>query len=184
MNTLKKIANGIDATNDWLGRTLAWLVLGMVLVEFAVVLMRYVFGMGSTIAQESIIYMHAIVFMACAGYALAHNGHVRCDIFYASATPRAKAIVDIIGTVLFLLPMCGVIFWTGWPYAMASWAVFEGSQEGAMGIPLVYLLKSLVVFFAVVLLAQGFALVLQSALFLAGATDSRGTVDGEPGSPV
>lgn len=185
MNSLKRIANGIDAANDWIGRTLAWLVLAMVLVEFAVVLMRYVFGLGSTIAQESIIYMHAIVFMGCAGYALAHNGHVRCDIFYATASPRAKAIIDIIGTVFFLLPMCGVIFWVGWPYAEASWAVLEGSPEGRMGIPAVFLLKSLVVVFAALLTVQAVSLLLQSVLFLAGVTPTRGSVDGgEEGAPV
>ena len=156
----------------------------MVLVQFAVVLMRYVFGVGSTIAQESIVYMHATVFMAGAGYALVHNGHVRCDVFYAVASPRAKAIIDIIGTLVFLLPMCTLIAWVGWPYARASWAVLEGSQEGRMGIPAVFLLKSLVVVFAALLAVQAVSLLLQSALFLAGATDSRGRVDGKGGTPV
>lgn len=181
MNTLKRIANAIDAASDWTGRCLAWLVLAMVLLEFVVVMLRYVFGVGSTIAQEAIIYMHATVFMACAGYALAQNGHVRCDIFYASASRRARAIIDIIGTFVFLLPMCVLVAWVGWPYASASWAVLEGSPEGRMGIPAVFLLKSLVVVFGAVLAIQAVSLVLQSALFLAGASDSRGSVDGEGG---
>jgi len=183
MNALKRIANGIDAVNDWVGRSLSWLALGMVLVTFAVVVMRYVFGLGSTIAQESIVYMHATVFMACAGYALVHNGHVRCDIFYSGASPRAKALIDIIGTFVFLLPACVLMAWVGWPYIKASWAVLEGSPEGAMGIPAVFLLKSLVVVFAGLLALQAVSLVLQSALFLVGASDSRGAVDGE-GGPV
>lgn len=177
-NALKRVADAIDATNDWIGRSIAWLTLGMVLVGFIVVLMRYVFGLGSTIMQESIVYMHATVFMVCAGYALAHNGHVRCDIFYAAATPRTKAVVDIVGTVLFLLPMCILVFWMAWPYVRASWAVLEVSQEGRLGIPAVFLLKSLILVFPVLLAAQALSLVLQSALFLAGATPSRGSVDG------
>jgi len=178
MIALKRIADAIDTLNDRIGRGIAWLTLGMVLVGFAVVLMRYVFGLGSTIIQESIIYMHAIVFMGCAGYALAHNGHVRCDIFYAAATPRSKAIIDIIGTVFFLLPMCVLIVWTAWPYVRASWAVLETSQEGRLGIPAVFLLKSLILVFPALLGLQAVSLLLQSALFLAGRTGSRGSVDG------
>jgi TRAP-type mannitol/chloroaromatic compound transport system permease small subunit len=179
MSRFKRIANAIDAMNDWIGRSLCWLTLGMVLVTFAVVLMRYIFGLGWTVLQESIVYMHAIVFMACAGYALVHNGHVRCDIFYGAASPRAKAIIDIIGTFLFLLPMCVLIGWVAWPYAAAAWAVLEGSPEGRMGIPAVFLLKTLVLVFAGLLALQAVSLVLQSALFLAGATNSRGAVDGD-----
>ena len=178
MYVLKWIANAIDVVNDWIGRSLAWLTLGMVLVTFAVVLMRYVFGLGSTLMQESIVYMHAIVFMACAGFALVHNGHVRCDIFYGAASPRAKAIVDVIGTFIFLIPTCVLILWVTWPYAAASWAVLEGSPEGRMGIPAVFLLKTLILVFAGLLALQSVSLFLQSALFLAGATPSRGRLDG------
>ncbi len=178
MNRLKSIANAIDATNDWIGRSLSWLTLGMVLVTFAVALMRYIFGLGSTIMQESIVYMHATVFMACAGYTLVHNGHVRCDIIYGTTSPRTKAIIDIVGTIVFLIPMCVLIGWVAWPYAAASWAVLEGSPEGRMGIPAVFLLKTLVLVFAGLLALQAVSLILQSALFLAGATSSRGWVDG------
>jgi TRAP-type mannitol/chloroaromatic compound transport system permease small subunit len=184
MTRLKRLANAIDAANDWLGRTIAWLTLGMVLTEFTVVLSRYVFGLGSTLMQESIVYMHATVFLACAGYALVHNGHVRCDIFYAAATPRNKAVIDIIGTFLFLLPMCILIWWMAWPYVRASWAVMEVSQEGRLGIPAVFLLKTLLLVFAGLLAVQAMSLILQSALLLAGASPSRGRVDGdlEPGA--
>jgi len=179
MSGLHRIARAIDFTNEWIGRSLAWLTLGMVLVTFVVVLLRYVFGLGWTVLQESIVYMHALVFMGCAGFALVHNGHVRCDIFYGAASARAKAVIDIIGTFLFLIPMCVLIFWVTWPYAAASWAVLEGSPEGRMGIPAVFLLKTLIVVFAGLLAVQAVALVLHSALFLAGVVPSRGTFDGE-----
>lgn len=179
MNGLKRIATAIDVINDGIGRGLAWLTLGMVLVTFAVVLARYVFGLGSTLMQESVVYMHAIVFMGCAGFALVHNGHVRCDIFYGPAAPRTKALIDIVGTFLFLIPTCILVFWVTWPYAAASWAVLEGSPEGRMGIPAVFLLKTLILVFAGLLALQSVSLLLQSALFLAGVTPSRGRFDGE-----
>ena len=179
MTSLKRLASGIDALNDWIGRAVAWLTLGMVLVEFIVVLSRYVFGLGSTLMQESIVYMHATVFLVCAGYALAHNGHVRCDIFYAVMKPRTKAIVDILGTLFFLLPMCVLIWWMSWPYVKASWAVMEISQEGRLGIPAVYLLKTLILAFGGLLAVQAVSLTLQSGLLLAGVIPSRGLVDGD-----
>ena len=179
MNDLKRIATAIDLMNDWIGRVLAWLTLGMVLVTFGVVLMRYVFGLGSTLLQESVVYMHAFVFMGCAGFALVHNGHVRCDIFYSTASARGRAVIDIIGTFVFLIPVCILIFWVSWPYAMASWAVLEGSPEGRMGIPAVFVLKTLIVVFAGLLALQSVSLLLQSTLFLARATPSRGKFDGE-----
>jgi len=180
MSSLKRLAEGIDATNDWIGRATAWLTLGMVMVQFVVVLARYVFGLGSTIIQETIVYMHATVFLVCAGYALVHNGHVRCDIFYSVMSPRAKAKVDVIGTLVFLLPMCVLIWWTAWPYVSASWAVLEVSREGRLGIPFVYLLKTLILAFALLLGVQAISLLLQSMLLLAGVTSTRGRVDGEP----
>jgi len=181
MNALLRIAHAVDAINDWIGRTLSWLTLGMVLVTFVVVLMRYVFGLGSTILQESVVYMHAIVFMACAGYALVYNAHVRCDIYYGAASLRAKAIIDLIGTFIFLIPTCILIFWVTWPYAVASWAVLEGSPEGRMGIPAVFLLKSLILVFAALLALQSISLVLQSVLLLARAISARGKFDGDEG---
>jgi TRAP-type mannitol/chloroaromatic compound transport system permease small subunit len=181
MPPLLRIALAVDAINDWIGRTLSWLTLGMVLVTFVVVLMRYVFGLGSTIMQESVVYMHAIVFMVCAGYALVYNAHVRCDIFYGAASLRARAIIDLIGTFIFLIPTCVLIFWVAWPYAAASWAVLEGSPEGRMGIPAVFVLKSLIVVFAGLLALQSISLILQSALLLARVISARGKFDGEEG---
>lgn len=179
MHALKRLADAIDAANDWIGRAFAWLTLAMVLTEFVIVLSRYVFGLGSTIMQESVVYMHATVFLVCGGYALVHNGHVRCDIFYAAMAPRTRAVVDVACTLLFLMPMCALIWWMAWPYVGASWEVMEISQEGRLGIPAVYLLKTLILVFAALLGVQAVSLTLQSALLLAGVTSSRGRVDGE-----
>jgi TRAP-type mannitol/chloroaromatic compound transport system permease small subunit len=174
LSFLSLIARVTDAVNERIGVTVAWLALLTVLVEFTVVLMRYVFGVGSVKMQESIVYMHATMFMVAAGYTLLHNGHVRCDIFYAAAPPRRKALVDLIGVFIFLLPMCALIAWAAWPYIAAAWAVREGSQEGSLGIPGVYLLKTVILVFAGLLALQGVALAIHSALCLAGTESAQG----------
>ena len=176
MRFLLLIARATDAANERIGVSIAWLALALVLVAFTVVLMRYVFGVGSVKMQESIVYMHAIVFMVAAGYTLLHNGHVRCDIFYAAASPRRRALIDLIGVVIFLLPTCALIAWAAWPYVAQAWAVREGSQEGSLGIPGVFLLKSIILVFAAVVALQGIALAIRSALHLAGAEPAPAAV--------
>lgn len=168
MSPLRRFARAIDRGNETLGRTIAWLALFLVLLQFVVVVMRYVFGLGSVKLQESIVYMHATIFMVAAGYTLLHNGHVRCDIFYSGASPRAKAAIDLFGVLVFLFPMCALITWVAWPYVAASWAVREGSPEGSLGLPAVFLLKSVILVFAGLLSLQGLSLALHSALLLAG----------------
>ncbi len=158
----------VDTINETMGRAVSWLVLFMVLVQFAVVVARYVFGIGFIWLQESIIYMHAFVFLAAAGYTLLHNGHVRVDIFYGSMNERGKAIVDLIGGLVFLLPMCAAIFWVSVGYVARSWAVLEGSPEGDSGIPAVFLLKAMILVFCIVVALQGVALMARSVLTLIG----------------
>jgi TRAP-type mannitol/chloroaromatic compound transport system permease small subunit len=183
VRSLQIFARVIDRLNETVGVTVAWLALLMVLLEFAVVMMRYVFGLGSVKMQESIVYMHAIVFMVGAGYTLLHNGHVRCDIFYAAASPRRQALVDLFGVFVFLLPTCALIGWVAWPYVAAAWAVREGSPEGSLGIPGVYLLKSVVLVFAGLVALQGLARAARAALRLAGidATAAAADHEGAPG---
>jgi TRAP-type mannitol/chloroaromatic compound transport system permease small subunit len=168
VKSIQGLARAIDRLNEAIGVHVAWLTLVLVLVEFTVVLMRYVFGIGSVKMQESIVYMHATVFMVAAGYTLLHNGHVRCDIFYAAATPRRQALIDLIGVAIFLLPTCALIGWMAWPYVAQAWSVLEGSQEGSLGIPGVFLLKSVILVFAGLVALQGIALALHSLLRLVG----------------
>ena len=110
---LARITAGIDALNDRVGRGVAWLALAMVLVQFIVVLLRYVFGVGSIYLQELIVYMHGTMFMVGAGYTLLYNEHVRVDVFYREASARFQALVDLAGCVLFLLPVCALIYIQG-----------------------------------------------------------------------
>ena len=137
----------------------------MVLVTFLVVVMRYVFDAGFIWLQESVVWMHAAVFMLGAAYTLKHQGHVRVDIFYQKMGPRSRAWVDLLGTLLLLFPVCGFIFWVGWEYVLNSWDVLEGSRE-AGGLPGVFLLKSLILLLPLTLGLQGIATMLRSILLL------------------
>lgn len=158
----------IDELNERVGRWVSWLTLVMVLLQFAIVLFRYVFGVGWIAAQEAIVYMHAAVFLGVAGYTLRHDGHVRVDIFYGSAGPRARARTDLFGSLILLIPMSVGIFVLALPYVSASWAVLEGSPEGQNGIPAVFLLKTFILVFAALVFLQGVALTLRSLAVLRG----------------
>ncbi|HKJ76050.1 MAG TPA: TRAP transporter small permease subunit, partial [Gammaproteobacteria bacterium] len=133
----------------------------------AVVVLRYLFDTGWIALQESITYLHALVFMVGAAYTLKHDGHVRVDILYRRFGPRGQAAVDLAGTLLLLLPVCGFILVASWDYVAESWALREGSRE-AGGLPGVFLLKTVIPVMAVLLALQGLSLALRSALILAG----------------
>lgn len=157
----------IDELNDRLGRTVAWFVLGMVIVQFGLVISRYVFSVSSLYLQEAIIYMHGFVIMLGAAYTFLHNGHVRVDIFYRPMSDRAKDWTDLLGSIFFLLPICYAIWWSAWPDVSLAWKTGEGSTESS-GIPLKYLLKASVLALAVLLALQGISTIIKCALRLRG----------------
>ena len=167
LSALAALTRVIDAANEHIGRVASWLALLMVLLQFVVVVMRYIFGVGFIFMQEGVIYLHATLFMVGAGYTLLHGGHVRVDIFYRDARPRRRALVDLLGVILFLLPVCVIIGWSSWPYLEQSWSVFEGSKETS-GIHAVYALKTMIMVFVVLVALQGLSLALRAVLTLAG----------------
>jgi TRAP-type mannitol/chloroaromatic compound transport system permease small subunit len=136
-----------------------------VLLGFAVVLLRYVLGLGSIWLQESILYAHAALFLLAAAWTLKEGGHVRVDVFYAGASPRARAWIDLIGALLLLAPFCIAVMWFSWPYVMRSWAIFERSRETS-GLPLVFVLKTLIPLFALTLALQGLSQAIKSIAVL------------------
>jgi TRAP-type mannitol/chloroaromatic compound transport system permease small subunit len=167
MPSLLRLANRLDLVNHWIGRSLAWVALAMVLVTFLVVVLRYVFDYGSIAMQESVTYMHALLFMLAAAYTLQQDSQVRVDIFYQRFSPRGRAWVDLLGTLVLLLPVCVFIFASSWGYVTESWSIEEASRE-AGGIPYVYLLKTLMVIMPSLMLLQGLVWVLRNGLFLMG----------------
>jgi TRAP-type mannitol/chloroaromatic compound transport system permease small subunit len=164
---LNTFADLIDSVNTAIGRAVAWLVLAVVLLQFALVVARYWFGLGSIWLTEAVIYGHAMVLMLAAAWTLRVGGHVRVDIFYADASPRAQAKVDLFGALLLLLPFALTLLWLAMPYVARSWAVLERSQE-ASGLPLVYALKTLIPAFAVLMALQGAAQAIRALRTLAG----------------
>ncbi|MAN61653.1 MAG: C4-dicarboxylate ABC transporter permease [Parvibaculum sp.] len=172
LTTLTKVADWIDAFSDRTGRIIAWAALLMVLIQFAVVMMRYVFGLSSVWMQESIFYLHGILFMLAAGYTLYCDGHVRVDIFYREASPRYKATIDLIGTILFLWPVGILVIYVSWPYVASSWRVLEGSRETS-GIPAVFLLKTIIPVFAAFIILQGLSMAIRSILTLSGQAPTK-----------
>ncbi len=107
--------------------------------------------------------MHSMIFLGVSAYTLRHNGHVRVDVFYSLFPERAKAWINLIGALIFLFPMTGLIGWMAWPYVASSWEILEGSIESS-GIQAVYILKSMILFFAVTMFLQGISLFLHSLL--------------------
>lgn len=151
---LTRLADGIDRLTSAIGRTAAWLALAVVLLQFVLVVARYVFAVGSIWLSETVIYLHALLFMLAAAWTLQTGGHVRVDIFYAHASARTRAWVDVFGALLLLLPFMLMLLWLSVPYAARSWAILERSQESS-GLPVVYLLKTVIPAFAVLMALQG-----------------------------
>jgi TRAP-type mannitol/chloroaromatic compound transport system permease small subunit len=156
--------NLIDRFNHATGKLVAWLTLLMVVVTCIIVVMRYVFDAGLIWLQESVIWMHATVFMVGAAYTLLHEEHVRIDVFYREMSERRRAWIDLIGVVVFLLPFCGLLGVTSYDFAAVSWSIHEASREsGGLPFPLVPILKSVLVVMPIAVGLQGISLLLRSA---------------------
>lgn len=157
---MQKLADSIVSLNRWIARGLKWLVIAMVLIQFFIVIGRYVFGVNSIAAQESVLYLHATVFMLAAGYTLLVDKHVRVDIFYAKATPETKRRIDIAGHLFLLLPSMAALAWWSWPSVRNSWKILEG-PIAVGGIEAVFLLKSLIPAFCLLIALQSVAILLR-----------------------
>jgi len=162
----------IDGLTAWLGRLLAWLTLAMVLLTGAVVLLRYAFGIGATAMQELTLYAHALVFMGAAAWALQRDAHVRVDIFFRRMAARRQALVDLTGSLFFLLPMVLFLAWNSWDYVAVSWARNERSAD-AGGLPWVYLQKSFILLLVGTMLLQAIAQIIKTLCVLSGAAQSH-----------
>lgn len=150
-----------------IGRLVSWLTLALVLLTAAVVVLRYGFQFGRIYLQEIITYLHALIFMLAAAWTLRLDGHVRVDVWYRTRAPRTQAWVDLLGTILFLLPTAGLLLWLSYDYAEKAWRLQEASRETG-GLPFLYLLKAVIPVASGLLLLQGLADILQRALRLAG----------------
>lgn len=155
----------LSAIAEVTGTITAWLTLLMVLATSLVVVLRHGFGIGSIALQDSVTYMHGMVFMLCAAFTLKHNGHVRVDIFYNRFSPRTRAWVDVLGGLLFALPLMVFIAWGSWDYVQRAWDIREGATDSG-GLAGVYLFKSLLPLMALSVGLQVLAELLQNMWLL------------------
>ena len=164
---LLKLARAIETLNARFGQACAWLTLFLVLGTAVVVVLRYGFGIGATALQEAVLYAHALVFMGAAAWTLQRGAHVRVDIFYQKFSGRRQALVEIVGNLLFLIPVCLFLGWNSWDYVTTSWATAEKSNE-AGGLAFVYLQKSIILVLVVSLLLQSVAELIKAGYLLTG----------------
>jgi TRAP-type mannitol/chloroaromatic compound transport system permease small subunit len=157
---LQQIIKTLDGFSLLVGLVMRWLALAMVLIQFGIVVARYVFGLSDVAVQESVLYLHATLFMLGAGYTLLVNAHVRVDIFYSRLSHIGQLRIDLFGHLFLLMPtMLAIIYWS-WPAVTNSWGILEGPISVG-GIKAVFLLKTLIPAFAILLLLQSAAEVLR-----------------------
>ncbi len=165
MNALEKIADIIDATSTFIGRTLSWVMVPVVVVSFSVVMMRYTLGKGYPWLQEVYIWLHGAAVLLCAAWVLKEGGHVRVDLLYKKWSAKAKAWADLVGLAVFLYPMMGFLFWWSLPGVQRSWRLLERSPTND-GLQFAYLMKTVIPVFCVLVMIQGLSMGIRSLLVI------------------
>ncbi|MEW5908496.1 MAG: TRAP transporter small permease subunit [Thermodesulfobacteriota bacterium] len=176
MNILAKLAGRIDGLNARVGRGVSWITLGLVLVVFMDVVMRYLFNRSFVVTQELEWHLFAVIFLIGAGYTLLHDGHVRVDIFYQRMNFKARAWINLFGVILFLIPGCVMIITTSSHFVLKAWTVLEGSPDPG-GIPFRFIVKGLIPVGFTLLLLQGISLGLHSLLIILGMESQKKETD-------
>ena len=165
MNLLKTVSRWIDILNEWVGRGVAWVTLGLVVVVFVDVLMRYIFNTSFE------WHLFGFIFLIGAGYTLLHDGHVRVDIIYQRLGLKGRAWINLCGVILFLIPGCIMVINTSWKFAANSFAMLEGSPDPG-GIPLRFIIKGCIPAGFTLLLLQGISMGLHSFMQILGIEKS------------
>ena len=160
----------INLINRGVGNTFSWLAVAIVVVCFWVVVERYAFGNTRLWMQDLYPWMNGAMFTAVAGYALYLNDHVRVDIFFRPAPVRRKAMMDMVGVIVFLMPFIYVVWTYSFTFVARSWGLMEASSNPG-GMPGLWVLKSFILVFAGLVALQGVAMLIRSILILAGRED-------------
>jgi len=161
--------NRLDRFSTAVGQAAAWLTLFMVIITFVVVVMRYVFDAGLIWVQESVVWMHAMVFMLGSAYTLRAEEHVRVDVFYRTMGEQRRAWVDLVGVLFFLMPVCLFLAWKSFDFVTQSWSIREASREsGGLPYPFIPILKSVLLLMPLTVALQGVSLLLNSLRTLRG----------------
>ena len=172
MAALLRLAGAIAAVSATVGRAVRWLAVVVVLLQFVVVLLRYAYGTSYVWMQEGVIYLHAALFMLAIGYTYMLDGHVRVDVLYAGWSPRRRALVDLVGILVSVLPFCVLLVWASWGYVAMSWRFGEGPMRVG-GLPLQPWLKTLIPAMAGLLALQAVAVAIRCVAVLAGRAETH-----------
>ena len=164
-NFLYNLSVLFNTINKFAGYICAFLVVFMTLNVFVVVLLRYLFGISFIWMQETYVWMHAYIFMMGAGFTYLMDDHVRIDIIYKSSSSTYRALVDIIGNILLLLPFLYIIWIFSFPFVYKSWLMNEISRE-AGGLRMLYLLKFAILIFVILLVIQTLSRIINNILFI------------------
>lgn len=167
MNGPARLAGVLERVLEAAGRVIAALATVMVVTQFAIVLFRHVLGANSLLMQDSVLYLNAVLILVGVGYVAVRDRHVRVDILQSRLCARSRAWIELFGSLVLLLPFCAALTVFSLPYSLQSWRVLEGSRE-ATGLPLLFILKSLVPLFAVLLAGHGVARALRACDVLRG----------------
>ena len=168
-SALRRGALTIDAVSTTVADAVRWAALALVLITALIVVQRYVFGISITKLQESVIYLHSLLFLLTSAAALLTGGHVRVDIIYSKLSEKGRAWTDLAGIYLALIPMSWLILETSRSYVGGAWRILERSRESD-GLPLVFLLKTGIPIFAVMMILQGLSMAARAALTLSNRT--------------
>ena len=155
---LNSVVNFFDKSNKVIGEYISWFIIFMVIIQLIIVMARYIFGIGFLKLQELLIYLHGLSFTLAAGYTLLNDEHVRVDLIYRSSSNIYKSIINILGSLFFLIPFCLITYLTSLPYVQRSWKIFEGSPETS-GLNAVFLLKTALIIFPLLLLIQAVSII-------------------------
>ncbi len=165
MSFLIKISSLFDKINEVIGKNISWFIILMVIVQLAIVMSRYIYGIGFLKLQELLVYLHGSLFTLAAGYTLLKDEHVRVDLIYREASRKYKSLINIFGSLIFLIPFCLLTFSTSLPYVRRSWKIFEGSPETS-GLNAVFILKTVLIIFPILLLLQSFSIIFKNLVSL------------------
>ena len=155
---LNFVVNFFEKSNKVIGEYISWFIIFMVIIQLIIVMARYIFGIGFLKLQELLIYLHGLSFTLAAGYTLLNDEHVRVDLIYRPSSDMYKSIINILGSLFFLIPFCLITYSTSLPYVKRSWKIFEGSPETS-GLNAVFLLKTALIIFPLLLLIQAVSII-------------------------
>ena len=172
MHALLRLADAVDRFSRGIAGGVKWLALFLVLLQFVVVLLRYAYGSSFIWMQEGVIYTNAVLFMLAIGYTFMVDGHVRVDVLYAGWSARRRALVDLVGILVAVLPFCALLAWASWPFVAMSWRMEEGPLQYG-GLPLTPWLKSLIPAMAVLLGLQSLSIAVRAVAVLAGQAETH-----------